>query len=269
MTFQPRNHAHGQSSRRRPLRTIADHNANVKRETPLIKTVLRETVKAMPPRPQTNTRRTATRRRPRNIQRHSPGQRISPNSVIVHEFSDAEQFDRAVRVFTHLPSIPGLAGISPRLYSQDRIQLEIQLRYPNIGIWRVVDRVHPRGDRHVARLRVHEVQQLRDTLLNDISILCSSRIAFNSDVGFLRIVGQRKPSLFLPVLDTFDLNQDADAIDWAELERDMMRKVESQFQVFEVRNRLRTSCLNSIEVADTCIQPFSYWPNSKRLPHRP
>ncbi|KAI0875615.1 hypothetical protein GGS24DRAFT_286716 [Hypoxylon argillaceum] len=132
MASQPKNHAQGQSLGPSPFRTIADHNPNIKRETPLLKRLLRETVKSMPSRPQTNTRRITTRR----------WQRVSS---ILRDFSDVEQLDSAVRVFSHLPSIPGLAGISPRVASQARIHLQIRLHYPGIAIWRRIDRVHPHG----------------------------------------------------------------------------------------------------------------------------
>ncbi|RYC57104.1 hypothetical protein CHU98_g9106 [Xylaria longipes] len=221
MTFQPRHRTQGQLSRRRPLRDITDHNAT-RRETPLIKTIARDRIKTPP-----------TNARP-----HTPSQRLRPGDVIIHQFSDPEKYDSAVRIFTRLPSITGLAGLTPRLYNQDRDRLEIQLKYPNCGIWRVVDRVHSRGDRAVARLRVHEIRQLRNTLLNDISILCASHIAFSCDISFLRIVHRRKPfPAFLPFLDAFDLNA---CIDWAEYEREIVRKVEAQFQVFEFLAQLES-----------------------------
>ncbi|KAI0536875.1 hypothetical protein GGR58DRAFT_527973 [Xylaria digitata] len=182
MTSQPGDRAQDNSLQRRLLRNIRDRHANAKRETPLIKKISRK----------------------------------KPCDVIIHQLSDAEQFDSAVRLFTRLPSIRGLAGLAPHVCHQDRDRLEIQLQYPSHGIWRIIDRLHSRGDWLVA-----------------------------SDVSFLRIVHQRTPvSLFLPLLDIFDLNmcikQDANTVDWPELERDTVRKVEAQFQVFESQRQSNT-----------------------------
>lgn len=135
-----------------------------------------------------------------------------------------------------------------------------------MGMWRVVDRIHSRGDPIVTQLRASEVHQLRNTFLNDIHILCASRIAFRSDVTFLRMVHQRRPvSAFVPLLDAFDLDlctgPNADTIDWTELENNMVRRVKTQFQVFEVRGWtayapfLKTLWLP--EVANACIQSYS------------
>ncbi|KAI0466908.1 hypothetical protein F4859DRAFT_496359 [Xylaria cf. heliscus] len=233
MTFQPGHHGRRESSRRRPLRTITNHDANPKREKPLIKTLLRNKLKTLPPRAPTDP----------NTRRHAPSQRPKAGEVIIHQFSNPGQFDGVLRIFSCLPSIPGLAGRAPRLHSQDRNRLEIQLQYSNYGIWRLIDRLHERCDRTVPRLSLHDIRQLRDTLSHDIRILCASHIALNSDVSFLRIIHQRKPSgLFLPLLDAFDLNRctekDVSTIDWTELERDMVRKVETQFQVFELLAQL-------------------------------
>ncbi|KAI1131602.1 hypothetical protein F5Y10DRAFT_286111 [Nemania abortiva] len=231
MSFQPRDRGQDGSLRESPLRDVADRHAKAKakarHETPLIKKISRKKIKTLLPR-----------RRPVNARPYMRGQRLRPGDIIIHELSNGQQFDSAVRVFTRLPSIPGLTGIAPCVCRQDREQLLIQLQYPGHGIWRVVDRLHSRGDWLVAQLRVHEIHQLRDTLLNDIRILCASHIAFSSDISFLRISQQRAPvSLFHPLLDTFDLDicasQDANTIDWLDFERDIVRKVEAQFQVFE------------------------------------
>ncbi|GAP88613.1 hypothetical protein SAMD00023353_3300930 [Rosellinia necatrix] len=210
MASHQRNRAHDKSLRRRALLNIKDHHAKAKRAPPPIETISRKRTK-------------------------TPSQQ-QPGRVIVQGFGNGELFDGAVSVFARLPAIPGLAGIVPRVCHQDRDRLELRLRCPSCGIWRVVDRLHSRGNRRMPRLQVHQVRQLRDTLLNDIRILCASRIAFSSDVTSLYIAQQIPVTKFIPLLDRFDFNMcasDADAIDWSGLERDMVRKVNAQFQVFE------------------------------------
>ncbi|KAI0448269.1 hypothetical protein F5B21DRAFT_166508 [Xylaria acuta] len=124
MTSQPR----GQPSRRRPLRNITHRCANAGRETPLIKTIARNTIKSLPsPSPPPPPL-------PAHARRHTPGQRLRAGDVIIHQFSDLAHFDGAVRIFTRLPSIAGLAGVAPRLSGQDRDRLEIHLQYPKYSM---------------------------------------------------------------------------------------------------------------------------------------
>ncbi|KAI1827198.1 hypothetical protein F4861DRAFT_436636 [Xylaria intraflava] len=213
-----------QSPRRRPLRSISDRRANANHETPLIKTLLRNKIKTPLPRP------------PPSAQHHKPRERPKPWDLITRKLSGPEQFNDAVRVFTCLSSIPGLSGVRPRLYGQDRDQLEIQLYYPKYKFWRVVDRLHSYGDSREPRMQVYEVRQLRETLLKDISILCASHIAFQSDASVLRVTEHRRKSIFSPLLNTFDFHtaKEANNIDWTELEKTIVRKIEMQFQVFEL-----------------------------------
>ncbi|RYO89854.1 hypothetical protein DL766_010486 [Monosporascus sp. MC13-8B] len=163
--------------------------------------------------------------------------------VRTRQVDNPEQFDCAVRIFTGLPAIPGLAGQAPRLRGQNRNRLEIELQYPDYGLWRVVDRVHPCGDRTTTLLRVQDIRQLRDAFLNDLSILCASQIACNTDISTLRIAHRRRPSsAFVPFLDIFDLNmcveQGGNKIHWVKHKRDMVQKVKTQFEVLELLAQL-------------------------------
>ncbi|KAI0100337.1 hypothetical protein GGR51DRAFT_532591 [Nemania sp. FL0031] len=236
MASQARDRGRDGSLRQRLLRDIADRHANAKakakHETPLIKTISRKKIKTLPRR---------RRRRPIIARPYTRDQRLRPDDIIIHQLSDSQQFGRALRLFSRLPLIPGLAGVAPRVRRQDhdRERLQIQLQYPGHGMWRIIDRLHSQGEWLFPQLRVHEIHQLRDTLLNDIRILCASHIAFSSDISFLRIAQLQTPvPLVIPLLDIFDLDictkQDTDTIDWLEFERDTVRKVEAQFQVFEL-----------------------------------
>ncbi|KAI1271464.1 hypothetical protein F5Y07DRAFT_404367 [Xylaria sp. FL0933] len=149
-----------------------------------------------------------------------------------------------VRVLARLESTSGLAGIKPVIHSQDRDRLEILLLYPEDHFRPLIN---DRNTSYVPRLGLTDVRELRDTLVNDISILCASRITFSSDISFLRIGYSKK---YLPLLDTFDLAmspaQDVanDTTNWEELEKDLVRKIDAQFQVFEYLAQLEPLCLD-------------------------
>ncbi|RYO85070.1 hypothetical protein DL766_006529 [Monosporascus sp. MC13-8B] len=178
---------------------------------------------------------------------HKPEEAIRRcQQVRTRQVDNPEQFDCALRIFTRLPAIPGLASQAPRLCGQNRDRLEIELRYPDYGLWRIVDRVHSCGDRTTTLLRVQDVRQLRDAFLSDLSILCASEIAYGTDISTLRIAHQRRPSsVFLPFLDTFDLNmsakQEGNASHWEKHERDMIQKVNTEFKVLELLAQLSSS----------------------------
>ncbi|KAI1129505.1 hypothetical protein F5Y10DRAFT_290887 [Nemania abortiva] len=242
MTSPPRHQPEVQPLRRRPLRTITKRNAKLKREMPLVKAMFRKKVGPLPPRTPTLQRRTSTspkRHAPVRHLRYSPSEPLQPGDVITHELSSPKQFDNAVRIFTTIPSLGGpYYSRSPCLYGQDRDQLEIQLRYSRRRIRRVVDKVNSRfdDDNHVRQLKAEEVRCLQEALVRDIRLLCASRIAISSDMLLLCFMeGKSRPRRRIyPLLDTFNLDICADDdVDWAELERDLVRKVEAQFQLFE------------------------------------
>lgn len=254
MAIQHRNQTQGPSSQRRPLRSITDPNAKAraKHETPLIKRIARNRIKALREAPlsdtiaDTFTRNTKFKAPPSwwyrstSILSHEPGQKLGGGDVIIHRFNNAGQFDAMVGILTRLPSVPGLAGLAPCLFSHDRDRLEIQLQYPYVDISRVVDRIHSGGDYTGPQLRVSEIHQLQETLLKDIPILCASHIALPSDLTFLRMAQPRNPSsACIPLLDAFDLDlytaPSANTIDWTEHENTMVQRVKTQFQVFKVR----------------------------------
>ncbi|KAI0425214.1 hypothetical protein F5Y09DRAFT_346910 [Xylaria sp. FL1042] len=186
---------------------------------------------------------------PKGARRYKPDDTLNPSQVIIHWLKSFKQFDHMIRVFKRLESISGLSGLRPFIYSQDRERLEILLVYPREHFWLVIDRHSPRRrKRDIPELGLADLRQLRDTLVNDIGILCASRIAFSSDISLLRICYSKhhsRNSSFLPLLDTLDLTisaeqQDADdTTNWDELERDLVRKVDAQFQVFEFLAHLR------------------------------
>ncbi|KAI1345553.1 hypothetical protein F5Y01DRAFT_320640 [Xylaria sp. FL0043] len=169
---------------------------------------------------------------------------LRPGDLIIRRLRNDEELESMVRVFARLESTSGLAGVKPVIHSQDRDRLEILLLYPDDHFRPLID---DRNPPYVPRLGLRHVRELRDTLVNDISILCASRITFSSDISFLRIGYSEK---FLPLLDTFDLArspaQDVcnDTTDWEELEKDLVRKVDAQFQVFEYLSQLQPLCLN-------------------------
>jgi hypothetical protein len=193
--------------------------------------------------------------------------------VKTRQFSNAKHFNSVLRIFTRLPSISGLASLTPRLYGQDRNELKIKLQYPDCHIWRLNELVWPHnGWWNPTRMQVHQLRRLRDTLLHDIHILCASHIAVSSDISLLRVVQQAKPvPNFRALLDQFEpgmcTEQNGNTINWTELGRDLVRKVEIQFPVFEVRGWIAHgsfafySCLKLLTHA---YHPSSAWsyPNS-------
>ncbi|KAI0538837.1 hypothetical protein GGR58DRAFT_466935 [Xylaria digitata] len=239
---------------RHPLRNITDRVTNrdsnakctkrTKRETPLIKRIASKHIAKLPqalpppPQPQRSTRPLTGARH------HTPNQRVRPGDVIIHQFDNAEQFDGVLRILTRLPAITGLAGLTPHVSYHDRKRLKIRLQYPVHAISRVVDRLHSCRDETVSQLRVCDIRQLCDTVLNNVAILCDAHIPLSSDMSNLRIVHQRKPSpAFLPLFDTFDpsmcAGQDGDsASDWTERKKQMVLKVKTQFRVFELLAQL-------------------------------
>ncbi|KAJ2983967.1 hypothetical protein NUW58_g6156 [Xylaria curta] len=226
MTSPPKHRTQNQTPPHHPLRQTMDRKAKARREIPLIKRIARNRMKAL------------KLQFPTDSWSHTPSQPLRQGDVILHQFSDLERFDGAVRTFTRLQSISGLAGLRPRLRSQDHNRLQIQLQYPDYKIWRVVDRLRYSSGWTVMPLQVHQIRQLRDTLLNDINTLCASHIAFSNDMSFLRIVQpQNLYSTILPLLETFDrdvcIERDSNIINWAELKKRTVRKIERQFQVFE------------------------------------
>ncbi|KAJ2987183.1 hypothetical protein NUW58_g4645 [Xylaria curta] len=180
----------------------------------------------------------------RSASRH----RVRPK-IWTRSFDNAEQFDCAARIFARLPIIPGLSCPSPRLCGQNRSRLEMQRECPTYGLWKAVDMIHKICPPYVPRMYVQDVRQLRDTLLNDTSILCASQIALNVDVTVLYVARKsatkRRPGVYVPFLENFDLgmlkSQDGFESDWAQHERDLVQKVKKQFDVLELLSQLASS----------------------------
>ncbi|KAI0802793.1 hypothetical protein GGR55DRAFT_682901 [Xylaria sp. FL0064] len=215
-----------------PSRCVPLRREKFKREIPLIKRIARKKANERLPK------------RPKNALRHRPDLMLRPGDLIIRRLRNDDEFEGMVRVFAELESTSGLAGGKPVIYSQDPDRLEILLLYPDNHFRPVIDdRILPKAP----YLGLAQVRELRDTLVNDVSILCASRIAFSSDISFLRIGFSKK---FLPLLDIFDLamspTQDVanDTTNWEELEKDLVRKIDAQFQVFEYLAQLEPLCLD-------------------------
>lgn len=177
--------------------------------------------------------------------------RPPPVKIVTRSFDNVELFNCAVRIFTRLPILSGLAGPSPRLCGQNRDKLEINLEYPTVGLWKALSTIRATTRNHIPRMTPHNIRQLRDTILNDLSLLVDSQIPFDPDVSSLFVAGKsasrdarRKnamrtdPSWYAPLLDTFDLNkctgQEGIEINWAQHKKDLIHKVQAQFNVLEV-----------------------------------
>ncbi|RYC56861.1 hypothetical protein CHU98_g9347 [Xylaria longipes] len=230
----------------------------VKHELPLIKCIARrrhqnrrhQTGTAPPPRPLP----TPTPPFPK-AQPYKPGLLIWSGDVVLHRFNDVAQFNSAVRVFARLPSIHGLSGPALRLCNTDRSKLEIHVRYPKHRILTVVELLH------LNKLDVCDVRKLRDAVLHNVGVLCTSRVALSRDVSFLRAVQYDRPEALVPLLDTFDLDlcakhQYSNTADWAKLEKDIVQKVESQFQVFEFVAQIESTLRSQPESKVDLKSPF-------------
>ncbi|KAI0452959.1 hypothetical protein F5B21DRAFT_481660 [Xylaria acuta] len=229
---------HNLTERRHDTDTNAETNTDAlarrrrkcKREMPLRKSIVRKKIDTLPhplPRPHPPWRGEG--------RLYKPDKQVWAGELILHRLN-ATQFDTMMSIFTRLSSIRGLAGVTPHL-TYDRSRLEIYLEYPGRKVSRVANGLYSVKRSDVA-FRVQDIRQLRDILLHDIGILCTSRIALSHDICFLNVIRRRGPQLaYVPVLDTFDLDlcaeQHRNTTDWKQIERDIVQKVETQFQTFE------------------------------------
>ncbi|RYP54104.1 hypothetical protein DL768_001106 [Monosporascus sp. mg162] len=222
--------------RRRPFQK-ATGNAR-ERETPLLKKVAyhRFPKKTMPT-PQSPARKKATATRAHHQR---------PAKIEIRFLQSPEQFDRAVETFTRLAAVPELAGRVPRLHIRNRDELMIQLKQPDYGLWKIIDRVHPHGDPLSPLLYPRDIRQIRRALLDDISILCDLQIAWSADLGRLRIAHWRKPvAAYEPFLDTFDLDIPNIHRDWNKVKEVTVQTVKKQFDVLELLTKLSSSSPDS------------------------
>ncbi|KAI1291499.1 hypothetical protein F5Y03DRAFT_400667 [Xylaria venustula] len=216
-----------------PLRDMTSRGPNAKKhrsETPLVKRIASGRI--------SKSRTSPPAKRP-------PFRSHLPPKILTHSFDNAEQFDCAVRIFTRLPILSGLAGPSPRLCGQSRSRLEMEREYPTHRLWRAVEMIRKTCPPHVPRMCTQDVRQLRDTLLSDLSILCASQIALNVDVAVLSVAckraTKRRRPMYVPFLESFDLDtyksQDGFESDWVQRERELVQKVKKQFDVVELLSR--------------------------------
>ena len=239
---------------RRPLSEVTAHHTNTRSShTPFVKKIAQARIhKTQPAATRSLSRRQLQRLRELNTQ--------------IRKFDDREQFDNAVHTFTCLAGVPTLATRTPSLRTSDSTRLEIEIRYPDFGRWKVAHRVPRSRDRRVTPLGVHEIRQLRNALLTDLFLLYDLKIAFSTDVSSLCIAHRqgRSSSRYLPILDTFDrdvcLRQDSGNIDWAGIRDRRIRKAESQFDALEVRARMRlfvSSLSPEVLTHEICLVPRS------------
>ncbi|RYP75174.1 hypothetical protein DL769_003866 [Monosporascus sp. CRB-8-3] len=64
-----------------------------------------------------------------------------PAKIAICSLQSPEQFDCAVKTFTRLAAVPELASRVPRLHIQNRNELVIQLKQPNYGLWKIIDKL--------------------------------------------------------------------------------------------------------------------------------
>lgn len=110
-----------------------------------------------------------------SVNRQPSRRRPPPLKIVTRSFDNAELFNCAVHIFTRLPTISGLAGLSPHLRGQNRDKLEINLEYPTVGLWKAPSTIRAATRNRIPRMTVHNMRQLRDTVLNDLSLLIDSQ----------------------------------------------------------------------------------------------
>ncbi|KAJ3570919.1 hypothetical protein NPX13_g5560 [Xylaria arbuscula] len=248
-----------------PRRANARCAKRVRRELPLLKKLASKRIGKLP----------SSTQRARLWERD---QEIMPNDMIMHRFEDTKTFNNALAIFTRLPDVLKLERRTPQIYSVDLNQLEIHLRYTDLGCWKVADCLHWTFiDDYPKKLKATDVHELKESVLKYITLLCDAHILMSSDLFDLRFT-YRKGLLggLWPFLDTFDFSidprQDGNGtVDWTKQRRILERKMKSQFRVFEVlaHPEIPSNLRSKIDPEDAVhllnVNPPPYQPQNKIL----